>query len=195
MNKIHLIPISGRPNAGKTSLVNFLARTKKPVGKRAGTTRKVFSFPLIKDVSIVDLPGFGRITKRSKSLENKLKDEIIHFFEEPENDILFSIHVIDISSFHHMVDSLERKNIIPLDIEMISFLAETIGVPPIVVFNKVDKVKDDLVDKNIQILTSYDIPEVEIFIVSLKTKEGRRELKNRVKELIILKLGSSYQKW
>ncbi len=195
MNSIQLIPISGRPNAGKTSLVNFLAITKRPVGRRAGTTRRIVPVPLVKDISLVDLPGFGRITKRSKQLENRLKDGIVQFFEKPEYNILFSIHVIDISTFHHMVESLEKKNIIPLDIEMISFLAETTGVPPIVVFNKVDKVKDDIVDQNIQLITSYDIPEVEIFIISLRTKEGRRELKNRVKEIIVQKLGSSYQKW
>lgn len=195
MNLIYLIPISGRPNAGKTSLVNYLARTKRPVGKQAGTTLRIQPVPLIKNVSLVDLPGFGRITKRSKDLENIIKDSIVQFFENPENQILFSIHIIDLSTFHYMVESLEKKNIIPIDIEMIHFLAEITEIPPIIVFNKVDKLKKDKIDQNIQLFNTYTIPKVEEFIVSLKTKEECRILRNRIKKIVVEKLGSSYQNW
>lgn len=195
MNLTYLIPISGRPNAGKTSLVNYLARTKRPVGKHAGTTLRIQLLPLIKKISLVDLPGYGRLAKRSRELENIIKDSIVQFFENPENQILFAIHVIDLSTFHYMVESLEKKNIIPIDIEMIHFLAEITEIPPIIVFNKVDKLKKDKIDQNIQLFNTYTIPEVEKFIISLKTKEECRTLRNRMKKIVVEKLGSSYQNW
>ncbi|MFX0084157.1 MAG: GTPase [Candidatus Hodarchaeota archaeon] len=195
MKIIYLIPISGRPNAGKTSLVNYIARTKKPVGKYAGTTLKIVPVPLVKNLSLVDLPGFGRITKRSKQLENKLKNTIVQFFENPSNQILLAIHIIDLSTFHYMVESLEKKNIIPLDIEMIQFISEVTNFPPLIVFNKADKLKKDIIEQNLQIFNSYNIPKTEEFIISLKTKDGCRSLRNRIKTIAVEKLGSSYQNW
>ncbi|MFW9905741.1 MAG: GTPase, partial [Candidatus Thorarchaeota archaeon] len=79
----YLIPVSGRPNAGKTSLINYLSHSKRPVGKKAGTTLRIISVPLIKNLFLVDLPGYGRITKRSKKFEERIKDEIISFLESP----------------------------------------------------------------------------------------------------------------
>lgn len=195
MTSTHLISISGRPNAGKTSLLNYLSHSKRPVGKYAGTTLKREKAHLFKNLFLVDLPGFGHITKRSKKLENQLKDEIIHFIEEYSRQLILAIHIIDISTFHLMVKSLEKKGIIPLDIEFIRFLEEEINYPPLIVLNKIDKVNTDLIGQNLTLLQSYDLPEIEIFLVSLKTKEGCRILRNRIKELTVLKLGSVYQQW
>ncbi|UCE12203.1 MAG: 50S ribosome-binding GTPase, partial [Candidatus Heimdallarchaeota archaeon] len=155
MNSTHLISISGRPNAGKTSLLNYLSRSKRPVGKHAGTTLKRDRVQLFKNLYLVDLPGFGRITKRSKKLENQLKDEIIHFIEEFSRQIILALHIVDISTFHLMVRSLEKKGIIPLDIEFIQFLAEEINYPPIIVLNKIDKINTDLMEQNLTLLQSY----------------------------------------
>ncbi|MFX1504855.1 MAG: GTPase [Promethearchaeota archaeon] len=193
MTATYLIPVSGRPNAGKTSLINFLSHSKRPVGKKAGTTLQIASVPLIKDLFLVDLPGYGRITKRSKILEAKIKDEIITFLEYPSNQLLFAIHIIDISTFHLMVTSLEKKGIIPIDIEMIQFLAERSNKPPVIVLNKIDKVKPDLLKQNLMLLQSYDIPESEIFLLSLKTNNGCRTFRTKIKELIVKKLGSPYE--
>jgi len=189
----NLIPVSGRPNAGKTSLINYLSHSKRPVGKQAGTTLRIALVPLIKDLFLVDLPGYGRITKRSKKLEEKMKDEIISFFENPSNRLLFALHIIDISTFHHMVTRLERKGIIPIDVEMIQFVAERSNHLPIIVLNKIDKVKSDLINQNLMLLQSYDIPESEFFLISLKTNNGCRTLQTRIKELIVQKLGSPYE--
>jgi len=195
MTFIHLIPISGRPNAGKTSLVNYLSHSKRPVGKHAGTTLSIASVPLVKNLFLIDLPGFGRITKRSKKIEDQIKDEIILFLEVPSNQLLFVIHIIDISTFHNMVTSLEKKGVIPLDIEMIQFIAERTYLPPVVVLNKIDKITTTLIEQNIALLKSYDLPEFDFFLISLKTKIGCRTLRNRVKELVVQELGSNYQHW
>ncbi|MFX0123029.1 MAG: GTPase [Candidatus Hodarchaeota archaeon] len=193
MNATYFIPVSGRPNAGKTSLINYLSHSRRPVGKKAGTTLRITSVPLIKNLFLVDLPGYGRITKRSKKLVNEIKNTIISFFENPSNQLLFAIHIIDISTFHLMVTSLERKGIIPIDIEMIQFVAESTNCPPFIVLNKTDKVKKEFMEQTLSLLQSYDIPESEIFLLSLKTKSGCRTLRNRVKDLIVQKLGPPYE--
>ncbi|MHA2224271.1 MAG: GTPase [Candidatus Hodarchaeales archaeon] len=195
MNFIHLIPISGRPNAGKTSLVNYLCHSKRPVGKHAGTTLRIEFIPLVQNLHLVDLPGFGRIIKHSKKFESKMKDEIIEFFDDPSHKFLFPLHVIDISTFHYVVENLEKKGIIPIDIEMIEFIAEKTNFPPVIVFNKLDKVKPTLVKQNITLLQSYDLPKIEIFLLSLKTKKGCRDLRNHIKNLAIKEFGSKYQHW
>lgn len=193
MTATYLIPVSGRPNAGKTSLINYLSHSKRPVGKQAGTTLRITSIPLVKNLFLIDLPGYGRITKRSKRVEDKIKNNIITFLEDPLNQLLFTIHIIDISTFHHMVTSLEKKGIIPIDVEMIQFVAEISNSPPIVVLNKIDKMKSNLLKQNLKVLQSYDIPESEIFLLSLKTNNGCRTMRARIKELVVQKLGPQYE--
>lgn len=195
MKKINFIPITGRPNAGKTTVINFLCQTKRPVGKRAGTTLRIAPIPLVYDVSLVDLPGFGRITKRSKSLEDKIKDQIVEFLESTENTFLFGIHVIDISTFGKVTMNLEKKGIIPLDIEMIDFLYEITNISPIVVLNKTDKVDKKSIDENLSLLQHYDLPEINLHQTSFKTKEGIHSLKSEVKMKLGRILGPKYQKW
>ncbi len=195
MKEINYIPITGRPNAGKTTLINFLCKKKRPVGKRAGTTLRITPIPLVYDVSLVDFPGFGRITKRSKSLENKIKDQIIEFLDSPQHNFLFGIHVVDISTFSIVSKNLEKKGIIPIDIEMIDFLHEITNVPPIVVLNKIDKVKRDSIEENRNFLYQYDLPKIILVQTSFKTKIGIRSLRATIKEEIVGILGPKYQKW
>ena len=195
MKKTNFIPITGRPNAGKTTLINFLCKIKRPVGKRAGTTLRITPIPLVYDVSLVDIPGFGRITKRSKSLENKIKDQIVEFLDSSQNKFLFGIHVVDISTFGEVTMNLEKKGIIPLDIEMIEFLYEITNVSPIVVLNKTDKLDRRSINENLKLLQQYDLPEVMLHQTSFKNKEGIHSLRSEVKGKLGDILGPKYQKW
>jgi GTP-binding protein EngB required for normal cell division len=189
------IPVTGRPNAGKTSLINYLTGSKRPVGKQAGTTIRIAPVQLIHDIYLVDLPGFGRITRRSKKLENLVKDQIVDFLDNSKNSFLFGIHVIDISTFHNVTKSLESKGIIPIDIEMIQFLDEITDSPPFVLLNKLDKVNSSQLEKNLFILQEYSLPDCHLFTTSFKTKEGCRMVRSELKSAIVKKLGSKYQKW
>ncbi len=195
MKKTYNIPVTGRPNAGKTSLINFLTGSKRPIGKHAGTTLRIVPIALVNDIYLVDLPGFGRITKRSKKLENMLKDQIVQFLENPENELFMAIHIIDISTFHTVSKNLERKGIIPIDIEMIQFLDELLERPPFILLNKIDKVTPQLLDDNIHILESYPIPEIDYFPLSLSSGNGCRVFRNKLHALIINEFGVKYQKW
>jgi len=195
MKKTYNIPVTGRPNAGKTSLINYLTRSKRPVGKHAGTTLRIVPITLVNDIFLVDLPGFGRISKRSKKLEDILKDQIVQFLENPENSLFTAIHIIDISTFHIVNKSLEKKGIIPIDIEMIQFLGELLERPPFVILNKIDKVTSQLLEDNIHILESYPLPKIEYFSLSLSPEKGCRVFRNKLQSLIINEFGVSYQKW
>lgn len=191
----YFIPISGRPNAGKTSLINYLTHSKRPVGKRPGTTLRITPVPLVRDLSLVDLPGFGRIAKRSKQTEERVKDEIVQYFDDSTHSLVIAIHIIDISTFHLMVENLEKKGIIPIDIEMIRFVAESSIIPPLVVFNKIDKVKKSQLDANIALLQSYRLPPLDLFKISLKSKEGCRIFRGILKKIIVDKFDQRYQHW
>ena len=195
MKKTYNIPVTGRPNAGKTSLINYLTGSKRSVGKHAGTTLRIAPIVLVNDIYLVDLPGFGRITKRSKKLENLLKDQIVQFLEDPEIDLFSAIHIIDISTFHIVTKNLEKKGIIPIDIEMIQFLDELLERPPFVLLNKIDKVSPQLLEDNIRILEGYQIPEVEYYTLSLSSGKGCRKFRNTLHTLIVDEFGVKYQKW
>ncbi len=195
MSDPYFIPITGRPNSGKSSLVNYLAHARRPVGKKAGTTTKITSIPLVRNITLIDLPGYGRLLGRSKQYESQQKDEIILFFEENTANILFAIHIIDFSTFHYVVNRQEKKGIIPIDIEMIQFIAEMTNSLPLVILNKNDKNTPDLNKRNLDLLISYSLPPIETFPMSLKTKEGCREFRNRVKAIIVEKLGKKYEHW
>jgi GTP-binding protein EngB required for normal cell division len=189
------IPISGRPNAGKTTLINYLTQSKYPVGKRAGTTLRITPIPLIRDIFLVDLPGFGRITRRSRKLEDQLKDQIVQFLDDPANSFFCGIHIIDISTFHIVTENLEKKGIIPIDIEMIRFIDEVTSFPPFVVFNKIDKVSSRIKSENIQLLQDYSLPMTSVHCVSLRKNLGCREFRNALHKLIVGEFGPKYQKW
>lgn len=195
MNSRYLIPVSGRPNAGKTSLINYLTSSRRPVGKQAGTTLKITFINIFKDLYLVDLPGYGKIVKRSKMVEERIKDNIIRFFDNPNNLTVITVHIIDISTFHYMVQNLEKKGIIPLDVEMIRYIANKTNQPPLVVLNKIDKINPDLIKQNINLLYSYTLPKFETFLLSLRTKEGCRTFKTRIKEIVVKSFGQQYQNW
>ena len=193
-NKI-FITITGRPNAGKSSLINYLSHSKQPIGKYAGTTIRICPIPLVRNLFFVDFPGFGRITKRSKKKEDQIKDEIILFLEDPPGRIIFPVHIIDSSTFHKMIQSLEKKGIIPIDIEMITFLAEVTRASPFVVFNKTDKISEHEKYENLTLMKKYNLPTMRMYEISLKTKQGCSLLKKDIKNEIIETLGKKYQKW
>jgi GTP-binding protein EngB required for normal cell division len=60
MNDRYLI-FTGRPNAGKSTLIKQITGIRVPSGKQPGTTRKVSLYSLCKGLYLVDTPGYGRI--------------------------------------------------------------------------------------------------------------------------------------
>jgi len=176
---------TGRPNAGKSSTIKKITGIKAEAGKRPGTTSKITLYPLSKDLILVDMPGYGRISKAGKKRENLVKDQILEFIEENSDTILVSVHVLDISTFSEISKRLDRKGFIPIDIEMIQLLTDTIGTPPLIAINKIDKInqrelKSSVEDlKNRLFKTNPEAMEY-IHIISAKTGQGTGSLKDAI---------------
>jgi GTP-binding protein EngB required for normal cell division len=72
---------TGRPNAGKSSIIREVVGINVATGKHPGTTRRISKYALSGGLSLVDMPGFGRIMGVSKPLENMRKNRIIRFLK------------------------------------------------------------------------------------------------------------------
>jgi len=136
----------GRPNAGKSSLISKLTSAKPTIGKKPGSTRRINEYKLTKKFTVVDVPGWGKIHDRTKEYEERMKDEIVAFFEEKQFQIPACILVIDAKSIVDVSERLSKKDIIPIDQELYTFLL-SLKIKPIVAINKIDKVSPIELDK------------------------------------------------
>jgi GTP-binding protein EngB required for normal cell division len=183
--------VTGRPNAGKSSLIKKLAGIDVVTGKYAGTTRNIKRYPLKDGLILVDMPGFGKMMGASKRLENMMNNRIIKFVESKSQKITLAIHVLDITQFIETTRRLERKGIISVDIEMVHFLAKTLGEFPLVAANKIDKVDKTEMEKNLQEFLlrikneNANAVNRHVFPVSTKTGEGVSNLKNIIHQKLV----------
>jgi GTP-binding protein len=189
MSERYLV-FTGRPNAGKSIIIRKITGLKTRSGKRPGTTRRVSAIPLSQGLSLVDMPGYGRITGAAKDYTENVKDDITDFIEEKGDEIVLAVHVLDLSTFMEVALRQERKGLIPLDQEMIHYLRESTGEPPLVAANKIDKVggaRDALLDELRLLIASGDPsePDCPIFPVSAKTSEGMGVLKDAIHRRLV----------
>ena len=149
MKKKYLV-FTGRPNAGKSSLIKALSGLNIKTGKRPGTTRKVSKYRFREGLILVDLPGLGKMMGVSKKFEEKVNRQIIEFLEFNSQDIILSVVVFDISTFLEVTKRLEKKGFLSVDVEMIKFLTEILGEFPLVVANKIDKASTEKIANNFE---------------------------------------------
>lgn len=135
------IVIVGRSNVGKSSTIRALTGKAIRVGKRPGVTLKPNFIPYKGGKTLVDMPGFGFMSGVSVEGQEKIKDFIIHYLEEA-GDVLFALQIIDAKAFAEIARRWESRGQIPVEIEMFDFLNE-LGLNPLVVANKIDKIKKD----------------------------------------------------
>lgn len=128
------VAFAGRSNVGKSSLINNLVRRKKLVrtSSAPGCTRtiNIFRVRLRTDgeeahLDLVDLPGYG-YAQRSKA-ERKAWGPLIEGFLSERPGLRGAVVIIDI-----------RRGVQDDDEQLLEFL-ESIGVAPILVATKVDK--------------------------------------------------------
>lgn len=189
MSERYLV-FTGRPNSGKSIIIRKITGLKTRSGKRPGTTRRVSTIPLSQGLSLVDMPGYGRITGAAKDYTENVKDDITGFIEEKGGDIVLAVHVLDLSTFMEVALRQERKGLIPLDQEMIHYLRESTGEPPLVAANKIDRVggaRDSLLEELRLLIASGDPsePDCPIFPVSAKTGEGMGALKDAIHRRLV----------
>ena len=177
---------TGRPNAGKSSIIKALTGLKVATGKRAGTTTRISKYEIARDLFLVDMPGYGKKVDAPKRWEDKTKDSILDFIENYSNQIVAAVHVLNITTFIETDERLAKKGFINIDVEMIQFIRETTGEYPFVAANKIDKGSDKEVLENLESFI-YSLSEGKseevtsyIFPVSAKRGIGLGELKNQV---------------
>lgn len=184
---------TGRPNAGKSSIIKKIVGLDVAIGKRPGTTRNITKHPLHQGLVLVDMPGFGRMMGVSKRFENMMNDRIIRFLESHAHKITLSIHVLDISKFIEMTQRLEKKGIISVDVEMVQFLAKTLQEFPLVAANKIDKAEKRTIDSNLEEFLRRiknglsSVVEDNIFPVSAKNGDGMGALKSAIHQKLVAK--------
>jgi GTP-binding protein EngB required for normal cell division len=187
------VVFTGRPNAGKSSLVKELAGLNIVTGKHAGTTRKISHYPLNDGLVFVDLPGLGKMVGVSRKFEEKVNDQIIEFLESNAQDIVLAVAVLDISTFLEVTWRLEKKGFMSVDVEMVKFLASNLGEFPLVAANKIDKTNKRELEANLNEFTNRisngDPTKVKdhVFPVSAKKGTGLGELKNAIHERLVAK--------
>lgn len=192
MTEEYLI-FTGRPNAGKSSIIKRLVGIDVKTGKYPGTTRNIKKYPLNRGLILVDMPGFGKMMGSSKRLENMMNNRIIHFLESNALKIILVIHVIDITKFIETTQRLEKKGIIAVDIEMVKFLTKILHEFPLVAANKIDKTDRKAIETNLQEfmkrINNEDLStdNSKIFPVSAKTGEGLSALKNTIHQKLVAK--------
>jgi GTP-binding protein EngB required for normal cell division len=184
---------TGRPNAGKSSIIREVVGLDVVISKRPGTTRRISKYPLSGDLVLVDMPGFGRMMGVSKRLADQKNDQIISFLESCAQDIALAVHVLDISTFSEVTWRLEKKGFISVDVEMVQFLTETLGEFPLVAANKIDKVDRKELEVNLEEFmhqigkdSPFAVGE-HVFQVSAKTGEGLGALKNSIHKRLVTK--------
>jgi len=184
---------TGRPNAGKSSIIREVVGIDVATGKHPGTTRRISKYALSGSLSLVDMPGFGRIMGVSKRLENMRKNRIIRFLESNAQNIALAVHVLDISTFLEVTRRLEKKGLISLDVEMVQFLAKTLGEFPLVAANKIDKAGEDEIAVNLEEF-KYRISDGQplvvegyVFPVSARTGKGLGALKSAIHARLVEK--------
>ena len=192
MHEEHLV-FTGRPNAGKSSIIKEVVGLEVATGKQPGTTRRIQKYPLSRGLVLVDMPGFGRMMRASRRLEDKMSDRIINFLESNAQSVALALHVLDISTFLEVTWRLAKKGLISVDVEMVQFLEETLGEFPLVAANKIDKADKEEIKANLEEfmyrISNGHPSEVAdyVFPVSAKTGEGLGILKSEIHKRLVAK--------
>lgn len=166
------VVIVGRPNVGKSSLLNMMSRQRiSIVDPRAGITRDRIATVIEHDeqyFELIDTGGLGIVD------DDQLEEHV-------EYQIQYAIHQADVVIF--LVDA--RDGLTPLDRGIAQMLRE-MNVPLIFAVNKLDQPSLDIEAANFAEL-GFDEP----ICLSAHHGRGRRELLERIFEMLGDKLGES----
>lgn len=158
----------GRSNVGKSSLINMLTQTKDlaKTSSKPGKTQTINHFLINETWYLVDLPGYGYASV-SKTLREGFGQMIEDYVQKREN----------LSCIFVLVDSrLEPQK---SDLSFINWVGSK-GVPLAIVFTKVDKLKLNELQRNIQQFKKAVLADWEelppMLTTSAEKKTGRDEL-------------------
>ncbi|MGY5858120.1 MAG: GTP-binding protein EngB [Candidatus Thorarchaeota archaeon] len=183
----HLIVFAGRSNVGKSSTIRVLTGQKVRVGKKPGSTRWEQMIAM-DPVTIVDIPGFGFMSGKSKTAIEEVKNHIIESLESWSDRILLAVLIVDISLFRTLFERWSSRGEVPVEVEFYSFLCE-IAPRVIVLANKMDKVKKRHLDDELEFLTfqlreAVAEKEPTIILSAALKRQGMRELRDLIDEIL-----------
>tara|TARA_B100000965_G_scaffold384201_1_gene384170 strand:- start:2313 stop:3188 length:876 start_codon:yes stop_codon:yes gene_type:complete len=171
--KSGFINILGLPNAGKSSIINrLLGENFSIITSKAQTTRHR-AYGIINGKNhqaiISDTPGFTRPTNKIHEYMNK---KILESFKDADIILLIVELGVKSESNNKLVDKINKSKI-----------------PTLLVLNKVDKVNQTILEKEIKYWKS-ELNNIEIWVISAKENFNVENLKNRLIEL--LPIGPKY---
>ena len=164
----------GRSNVGKSSLLNLLSNQNAlaRVSKTPGRTREINFFTINGNWSLVDLPGYG-YAKASAADRERFNVFVSDYLVLRENLCCAFV----------LIDSRHQPQ--KIDLEFVRWLVDN-EIPFALVFTKTDKVKPNVVKKNIALfqeaMAEWSEGEPAIFATSAKTRDGRKEVLNFIAE-------------
>jgi GTP-binding protein Era len=171
--KSGFINILGLPNAGKSSIINrLLGENFSIITSKAQTTRHR-AYGIINGKNhqaiISDTPGFTKPTNKIHEYMNK---KILESFKDADIILLIVELGVKSESNNKLVDKINKSKI-----------------PTLLVLNKVDKVNQTILEKEIKYWKS-ELNNIEIWVISAKENFNVENLKNRLIEL--LPIGPKY---
>lgn len=166
------VVVTGRSNAGKSSLINAWTGSKiAKVSQTPGKTRLINFFDLGKYM-LVDLPGYGYAARSGSEVQSY--QAMIESYFSVRSQIACLILVMDINRDWTEDEDLLRR------------FANSIGKPLVVAVTKVDKLnqKEKALRKKV---LSEQIKNKDVFLISSTQRVGVDELEESVYRKFVLK--------
>jgi len=161
--KAGFVSVVGRPNAGKSSLVNWLLGEKlSMVSHKANATRKRSTAIVMHknaQIILVDTPG---IHEKERLLNKFMLEEALKAIGDCDL-ILFLSPVTDSLEHYEKFLALNKKN-----------------TPHIVLLTKTDRVKNEVVLKKLQEFKKYQDKFLSIIPISIKSESYREYLLDEI---------------
>jgi len=191
----------GNSNVGKSSLTKLLLSHPKwykgKIGKTAGSTVRltIINDPKL-NYHVIDLPGFGRMTKLSRTSEEFIQNQILKYLRLDRDNIFLILLVLAMDRLKDEFEKWYFKNeeTIPLSIEFIQYFIQN-EIPCLIILNKTDKLnryqRDEIRKTFFRVLSDFDIDLddlkskqsiLNVIECSTKTKQGIKEIKNIIQK-------------
>ena len=176
------IAFAGRSNVGKSSLINALVNRKNiaKTSSRPGRTQSINFFSVNRSVYFVDLPGYGfaRVPIEVK----KSWRHMVESYLRNRPNLKAVVVILDV-----------RREPTPGDMDLLNWLRHY-GIDTLTVLTKADKVSRQKAQRQSGLIARQflKISPVTPILFSARTREGREEIWEKIREATALGIGSAH---